>query len=152
MKEKLKNNMLREIDAIARESHAIYEAKFRNHNLQRGQFLFLTRICETPGISLKELSYELKMDKTTVTKAVKKLITAGYINKEIDKIDKRILHLNPTNKCLYIYNDIIFEKNRIINICLNNIDNEDYEIFNKVINAILENLNKEWEKVRVIKK
>lgn len=152
MQKKLNSNILRKIDAIARESHAIYEKKFRNNDLQRGQFLFLTRIYENPGISLKDLAYQLKMDKSTVTKAIKKLIIAGYINKEIDEKDNRIMHLKPTQRCLEIYNQIISEKNRIINICLESISDKDFKIFCKVIDEILENLNKEWETIRSIKK
>ena len=144
MQIQLKNNLLRDIDTIARESHSIYEAKFKNHNLQRGQFIFLTRICETPGISLKELSFQLKMDKTTTTKAIQKLMLAGYLEKDIDEEDRRISHLSPTVKALQIYDDIISEKNRIIEICLKGINCEDYELLENFVRIILENITTEW--------
>ncbi len=145
MQLQLKNNILRDIDTIARESHSIYEVKCKNHNLQRGQFLFLTRICENPGISLKELSYKLKMDKTTITKAIQKLIIAGYVNKDIDEKDNRLSHLKPTSKALKVYNEIIFEKNRIIDICLQDIPDEQCQMLKNMIETILNNINKEWE-------
>lgn len=151
MKLKLKNNILRDIDTIARESHSIYEAKFQNHNLKRGQFLFLTRVCENPGISLGQLSYQLKMDKTTITKAIQKLIIAGYVNKEIDQKDHRLSHLKPTAKALEIYNEIISEKNRIIEVCLKGIKDEDTSLLNKLIETILKNINKEWDRIIDIK-
>lgn len=145
MQIELKNNLLRDIDTIARELHSIYEAKFKNHNLQRGQFIFLTRICETPGISLKELSYQLKMDKTTTTKAIQKLMLAGYLEKEVDQEDRRISHLNPTARALQVYNEIISEKNRIIEICLKDISHKDYQLLENLIKIILKNINNEWE-------
>lgn len=147
----LKNNILRDIDTVARESHSIYEAKFKNHNLQRGQFIFLTRICENPGINLKELSYKLKMDKTTVTKAIQKLIIAGYISKNVNKQDNRIANLTPTDKAIKMYDEIISEKNRIIDICLNGITHEEFETLNNLIKTMLHNINKEWEKLINIK-
>lgn len=151
MQLQLKNDILRDIDTVARESHCIYEAKFKNHNLQRGQFIFLTRICENPGISLKELSYKLKMDKTTITKATQKLIFAGYINKNIDKEDKRISHLIPTDKAIKVYDEIISEKNRIIDICLDGITSEEIRMLNHLIKTMLHNINKEWERIINIK-
>jgi len=147
MKTKLKNNILRDIDMIARESHSIYESNFKNHNLQRGQFIFLTRICEAPGISLKDLSYQLKMDKTTTTKAIQKLVIAGYIDKEIDAQDNRLAHLKPTTKALELYNEIIAEKNRIIEICLDGISCEDSKHLGGFIRVILNNINKEWDQI-----
>lgn len=147
MRQILTNNLLRYIDTIARQLHSVYEAEFKNYNLQRGQFIFLTKICELPGISLKELSYQLKMDKTTVTKAIQKLIIAGYIDKIGDEQDRRIVHLNPTEKALELSNNIISEKNRIIGICLKGINANDYELLESFIKIILKNINTEWENI-----
>ena len=144
MKNQLISHLLRNIDTIARETHTIYELEFKKYKLQRGQFLFLTRICETPNINLQELSYQLKMDKTTITKAVKKLMVAGYINKNPDEKDRRISHLTPTNKATQMYNEIISEKNRITEICFKNISTEDSKMLNKLIEIVLDNINKEW--------
>ena len=82
MSVQLINTILRDIDTLTREIHALYELKFKNYDLHRGQFLFLTRVYENPGITLGNLSYELKMDKTTITRAIQKLIDYGYVYKE----------------------------------------------------------------------
>ncbi|MCE3268090.1 MAG: MarR family transcriptional regulator [Burkholderiales bacterium] len=146
MNNQLINTLLRNIDTIAREMHAIYELKFKSYKLQRGQFLFLTRICETPGINLQELSYQLKMDKTTITKAVQKLMVAGYINKSTDIKDRRISHLTPTSKATNIYKEIISEKNRLIEICFKSISPKNSEILSKLIETMLSNINDEWNR------
>lgn len=143
----LKNNILRDIDTIARETHTIYETNFRNYKLQRGQFLFLSRICENPGISMISLVHNLKMDKTTVTKATQKLIKAEYVRKEEDENDKRLSHIFPTPKALDIYEQIINEKNRIIDICLKNIDSDQVKIMEKIVKEILQNIDIEWQKI-----
>lgn len=92
--------------------------KYRELSLQKGQFIFLTRICENKGINFIELSKILTVDKSTTTKAVKKLIEAGYINKEQDEKDKREYKLYPTKKALEVYDLIITEENRNIDICM----------------------------------
>ncbi|WP_376774609.1 MarR family winged helix-turn-helix transcriptional regulator [Clostridium thailandense] len=86
----LDSHILREIGTLFRCIHSISDIKFKEINLQKGQFIFLTRICENQGINQIDLSNLLKVDKTTTTKAIQKLIEAGYIEKKRDDNDKRI--------------------------------------------------------------
>lgn len=147
MSSQLSNAILRDIDTLVREIHALYESKFKSYALQRGQFIFLTRIYENPGISLSDLSYELKLDKTTITRAIQKLIDSGYLIKQQDEIDKRVWHLFSTDKCKELYDEIITEKNRIILICFNGIDPAEVNNFAKIVNIILNNISNEWDKL-----
>ena len=43
-----KDAVLREIGALTRTIHAIVEIKFKPLNLQKGQSIYLARICEKP--------------------------------------------------------------------------------------------------------
>ena len=146
MQNQLTTTALRDIDTLVREIHTLYESKFKYYDLQRGQFIFLTRIYENPGISLSDLSYELKMDKTTITRAIQKLIDAKYIKKQQDDADKRLWHLYALDKCQKVYHEIIAEKNRIMSICFNGVAPEDSIIFNNVVNTISKNISHEWNK------
>jgi len=92
----LKNEILREVGAVARCIQSISDIKYREIKLQRGQFIFLTRICEHPGINLIELSGLLKVDKTSTTKAIQKLLAEGYVLRERDGTDKRMWRLVPS--------------------------------------------------------
>lgn len=142
---KLNSIILRNIDTIARELHTLYENKFKVLNLTKGQFLFLTRIYENQGISLLELSKQLKVDKTTAAKAVQKLVSAGYINKLQDNTDKRVFHLRTTSQANKTYLNIIVEKNKIIDLCFNNFSQDEIGIFEKLLNKTLENLTQQWQ-------
>jgi DNA-binding MarR family transcriptional regulator len=51
-------------------------------NLEKGQYQFLVRIKENPGINQQDLSSILLVDKTTTAKAVNKLVGKGYILKK----------------------------------------------------------------------
>lgn len=146
MSKQLTTTILRDLDTLVREIHALYESKFKNYDLQRGQFIFLTRVYENPGISLSDLSYELKMDKTSITRAIQKLIDSEYITKIQDLDDKRIWHLFTTEKCKDLYAEIIAEKNRIISVCFNDVNHDETNMFSRIVNLISNNINREWNK------
>ncbi|WFD12366.1 MarR family transcriptional regulator [Tepidibacter hydrothermalis] len=145
---KLDSHVLREVGTLSRTIHAISDMKFKELNLQKGQFIFLTRICENPGISLIQLSILLKVDKTTTTKAVQKLMNEGYINKEKDEKDKRIYRLFPTKEVFDIYNDVIEEENRNIKICFKNFTDEEKSIVYELIKKMKENIDSNWHELK----
>ena len=66
----MNSDILREIGTLSRCIHFISDVKFKEISLQKGQFTFLTRICENQGINQIDLSNLLKVDKTTTTKAI----------------------------------------------------------------------------------
>lgn len=144
----LSNTLLRQIGTLSRTVHYISDIKYKELKLQKGQFTFLTRICENPGINFIDLSNMLKVDKATTTKAVQKLIEASYIEKKRDEKDKRGYNLNPTNKALEVYNLIIEEENKNINTCLKNFTEDDKNSINKLITKMSENIENEWVRIK----
>jgi len=93
-------DILREIGQIYRAINSFSDYVMRSINLEKGQYQFLIRIKENPGINQKKLSLLLLVDKTTTTKAIKKLIDKGYLYKEINQQDKRNVKLYLTEKGL----------------------------------------------------
>lgn len=146
--ETLRSDILREIGALSRCIHSINDVKFKEINLQKGQFPFLTRICENHAINLIDLSNLLKVDKTTTTKAVQKLIEAGYIYKERDTIDKRVWRLYPKDKAKEVYTFIIEEENRSIEVCFNCFTLEEKELVNNMVKRMRENIENDWKKIK----
>lgn len=146
--EKLDNNLLRKIGVLSRSIHYINDLKYKELKLQKGQFTFLTRICENPGVSFIDLSNMLKVDKTTTTKAVRKLIDAGYAFKKVDNNDKRGYNIMPTSKALQIYDFIIKEENRSIEVCLKGFDNEEKEMVTALIEKMSKNAEEDWIKIK----
>ena len=90
--------ILREIGQIYRSVNSFSDYVMKSINLEKGQYQFLVRIKENPGINQKTLSSLLLVDKTTTAKAVNKLVIKGYIDKEVDVIDKRNFNLYLTEK------------------------------------------------------
>lgn len=141
----LQSTIFREIDNLARHINNTYENIFKKYGLQRGQFVFISRIVENKSINLKELAHAVRVDKTTVTKATQKLEEAGYITKQIDITDNRIIHLTPTDKCINIYESIIREKNDIINNIINKFPSKDvtsYIDMTRSLNEYLDSIEK----------
>lgn len=144
----LDNYILREIGTLSRCIHSICDIKFKELNIQKGQFIFLTRICENPGVNLVDLSTLLKVDKTTTTKAIQKLITEDFIYKERDAEDKRMWRLFPKAKALNAYEEIIEEENRNIDICFNNFSVEEKNTVYELVKKMSENIEDHWKETK----
>ena len=137
---RLDSEILREVGALSRNIQTTTDGRFKKDGLKKGQYIFITRICENEGISLVELTQLLKVDKTTTTKAVQKLIDAGFIEKKRDSLDKRIWNLYPRMKAVGLYPLIIAEENRNIGTCYNGFDEEEMETVCRLIKKMRGNL------------
>lgn len=140
----LDNIILREIGALTRTIHAILEIKFKGLNLQKGQSIFLTRICENPGINMKELSQMLMMDKTTTSKVVLKLAAEKLVRKTRDTHDKRAFQLFPTPKAEQAYGILIAEENRLIRQCYQGFEKKQQAIVLELIQNMRRNIDDDW--------
>lgn len=137
-------DILRKIGTLSRCIRYINDFKFKKIGLKKGQFAFLTRICENQGINQIDLSNLLKVDKSATTKAIQKLIETDYIDKKRDNVDKRMWKLYPKKKALDKYTLIIEEENRNIELCLNNFSVEEKELISKLIKKISKNIESYW--------
>ena len=140
----LNHQFLREVGAVARCVQSLSDVAFKKLTLQRGQFVFLTRICESPGLHLLELSHLLKVDKATATKAVQKLEAEGYVRKEQNQTDKRMVHLFPTERAQEVYPELIAEENRYLACCFTGMTKEEQALAETLIERIRENIETEW--------
>ena len=90
-------DILREIGSISRALDSIANIEFKDLELNRGQYLYLTRVFEHPGIISDHLATLLNIDRTTTARGIRKLERAGLIFKEDDETNKKIKHLFVTN-------------------------------------------------------
>ncbi|MCT4584543.1 MAG: MarR family transcriptional regulator [Peptostreptococcaceae bacterium] len=144
----LKHEILRKIGELTRTIHAIVEPKFKEYGLKRGQFLYISRICENEGINQNELSNLLKVDKTRSAKTIKKLIEEDFITKIRDENDARAFLLYPNKKGKEIYKKVIAEENRQIDICFEGFQENDKKIILSLISKMTENIEKDWNKLK----
>lgn len=91
-----RNPLSKDISIAYRMSNSFFDARLTPFHIGCGQQFFLLEIAKRPGIGQHELRFDGNFDKSTITRALKKLEEEGYILREIDKKDKRILRLYPT--------------------------------------------------------
>lgn len=144
----LQSEILREVGALSRSIHSIDDAALRSYGLQRGQFPFLTRICENPGITPTQLAAALRIDKTTTTKAVQKLVQTSLVAKEPDPRDKRGCRLYPTPQGQELYGTVLALENHNIETCFAGFTQAEQQLVLELIRRMRENSDREWQQLR----
>lgn len=101
--------VLREIGIIARALDSIANLEFRDIDLARGQYLYLVRVAENPGIIQEELSDLLKVDRSTVARSVKKLEGKGLLEQRPAANNRKNKEWFVTEKGATLYPFILAE-------------------------------------------
>ncbi len=129
--------------AIYRNLQSILNDKLKDIPIRSGQHDFLYVISQHEGITQKELSQRLFVDKSTTAKAVKSLMTHGYIKKTPLPEDKRCEQLYLTEKGRLIKSRIQDTFLEIVDITVRNLSADEAEQAIALLKAILEGLVEE---------
>lgn len=140
--------ILRDIGMIARALDSISNIEFKEVDLTRGQYLYLVRICENPGIIQEKLAEMIKVDRTTTARAIKKLESNGMIERLEDKENKKIKKLYPTKKGAEIYPFIIRENNYSNAVALNDLSDEEAKQLEYLLKKVCKNISEDWNFVK----
>ncbi|MGG3641717.1 MarR family winged helix-turn-helix transcriptional regulator [Bacillus gobiensis] len=140
--------ILREIGMIARALDSISNIEFKEYDLTKGQYLYLVRICETPGIIQEKLAEMIKVDRTTAARAIKKLEINGFIEKKEDKHNKKINKLFPTEKGKNVYSFIKRENDYSNIVALEGFSEREVETIFNLLQRVRKNIEKDWEFVK----
>ncbi|MCD7036430.1 MarR family transcriptional regulator [Metabacillus sp. GX 13764] len=141
-------DILREIGMIARALDSISNIEFKEYDLTKGQYLYLVRIYENPGIIQDKLAEMIKVDRTTAARAVKKLETQGFIEKRDDKINKKIKKLFPTEKSEKVYPFLKREGDYSNSVALSGFSPEETKALFNLLQRVRKNIEVEWEFVK----
>ncbi|QDP41164.1 MarR family winged helix-turn-helix transcriptional regulator [Radiobacillus deserti] len=140
--------ILREIGMIARALDSISNIEFKEYALTKGQYLYIVRICENPGIIQEKLAEMIKVDRTTTARAIKKLEINGFIEKKEDEHNKKIKKIFPTEKGKEVYPLIIRENDYSNNIALEGFSEKEVETISNLLKKVRMNIEKDWEWVK----
>ncbi|AEB30931.1 putative transcriptional regulator [Carnobacterium sp. 17-4] len=141
-------DILRDIGVIARSLDSIANIEFKDLNLTRGQYLYLVRIKENPGIIPDNLSEMIKVDRTTASRAIQKLERNGLIEKRSDSGNKKIKRLFTTPKGDKLAEYIVKENNYSNEVALKGLSDEEVKNFSRILNKIKQNTEYEWDYVK----
>ena len=140
--------VLREIGIIARALDSIANIEFRDLELARGQYLYLVRIGEQPGIIQEELSDLLKVDRSTVARSVKKLADKGFIRELTDTSNQKIKKWILTEKGQALYPFILAEHAYSEKTALKGFSKPEILQLEEWLAKMRENVAADWELVK----
>jgi len=141
-------DILREIGMIARSLDSISNIEFKEHDLTKGQYLYLVRICENPGIIQEKLAEMIKVDRTTAARAIKKLEMKGFIERRDDEYNKKIKKLFPTEKGNEVFPFIKRENDHSNRVALKGFSEGEAETIFNLLQRVRKNVEKDWEFVK----
>lgn len=144
----MKEDILRQIGSISRALDSIANIEFKDLKLNRGQYLYLTRIYEDPGIISDRLASALNVDRTTTARGVKKLEVAGLIYKETDKNNKKIKHLYVTSIGNKLAQEIEKENIYSNKLMTAGLSKDEQKQLQKYLKIIERNANENWSFVK----
>ena len=146
--EVIMREILREIGMIARALDSISNIEFKEYDLTKGQYLYLVRICESPGIIQEKLAEIIKVDRTTAARAIKKLEINGFIEKKNDENNQKIKKLFPTDKGKNVYPFIKRENEHSNNVALEGFTDIEVETIYHLLQRVRKNVEVDWEFVK----
>ncbi len=140
--------ILREIGMIARALDSISNIEFKEFDLTKGQYLYVVRICENPGIIQEKVAEMIKVDRTTAARAIKKLEMQGLIEKKDDKTNKKIKRLYPTLKGKNVYPLLKKEGEYSNQVALSGFTPKEAEAILTLLQRVRKNIEVDWEFVK----
>lgn len=140
--------ILREIGMIARALDSISNIEFKELELTKGQYLYLVRICENPGIIQEQLLDLIKVDRSTATRALQKLESNGFIEKRNDPGNRKIKKIYPTDKARKAYPFIIRENEHSNAVALDGFTEQEAAEAERYLRRIRQNIEADFESVK----
>lgn len=141
-------DVLREIGTIARALDSISNVEFKPYQLTKGQYLYLVRIYEHPGIIQEDLGKLIMVERSTVIRAVQKLVTQGLVEKRPDTTNRKIRHLFTTARAQPVYDRIIAENTYSTRVALQGLSPIEQDQLGRLLRRARQNVTHDWQAVQ----
>ncbi|MCF6161018.1 MarR family winged helix-turn-helix transcriptional regulator [Furfurilactobacillus milii] len=141
-------DVLRSIGKISRALDAISNIDFQNIDLTKGQYLYLVRICENPGIIQGRLAELVMVDRTTVSQAIKKLVNHGFITRKHSETNLKNYELYPTAKGTAVYPRLKRENAYSTDKALQGFSKAEAQQLAALLERMTVNVNEDWKSVK----
>lgn len=116
------------------------EERLKPYNLTKGLYYYLILVFKKPGITSKEISEVLKVDKAYTARTIKKLNEYGYIKKVMNDKDKKSFNIYPTEDCKNVMDMIIDLFSEWEERLLQKFSKDEVCILNRLLKKSFENL------------
>lgn len=142
------DDALRALGIVARALDSIANIEFRNLDLTRGQYLYIVRIQEQPGIIQEQLVDLLKIDRATVARSVQKLVRQGLVAKQTAAANHKAqqLYLTPAGEDAAAF--IQRENKYSLGRALSGMSAEEQATLTRLLNQMESNIAADWRDVK----
>lgn len=116
------------------------KSKYQEFDMNRSQASILFTLHRRSALSQKELASSLNMTPPSVTSAIQKMEREGYIKRNADESDQRIMRLSLTDKgesCIQNVKQVAEEMSTLI---FRGMSQEEILLFRRLLMQINENL------------
>lgn len=141
-------DILRSIGVIARSLDSISNIEFKKYDLTKGQYIYLARIYEHPGIIQEKVAEMIKVDRTTAARAIKKLEDNKFIVRKQSEDNKKEKKLYVTQKGKETYPILYREEHYSNEIALTGLSPTERKQIFKLLEVVEGNIAANWEYVK----
>jgi DNA-binding MarR family transcriptional regulator len=133
---KLDNQLCFKIYASHRKMTKEYKPLLDKLNLTYPQYLVMLVLWEKSPITVKELGEKLYLDSGTISPLIKNLEAKGFIKKQRDTEDERVVYVNLTVEGISLKDSALEVPKMMTEKGL--VDYEEYEVLMKILNKFME--------------
>ncbi len=108
--------------------------------LNSSQYMYVVRVCETPGMTQDQFVESFYVHPSNVTRAVLALEKGGFLRREAFEEDKRTCRLYPTERSLEIYSAVKEASRETRNVLLAGFSEEEQEAFDRLLEKAAKNM------------
>ena len=138
----------RSITILDRLMKMYYDHGLSDYEIGWGQQFFVEYLYDHPGSSAQEMVRYIRVDKSTLTKIVKKLSEIDYIKVITDEDDQRIRRLYLTEKAVPAAQRIKQIHNSFYQTLCSGIPSSDIQLAEQTLEKMMENINqKVWHRM-----
>ncbi len=121
------------LNNISRAQSVYRTEKLKADGICGAHHPFILSICRKPGMTQEEISREICLNKSTVTRALSHLEEKGYVEKRENTSDKRSFLIYPTEKMLELLPKVRSLAASWNSLISKDIPEEELEIFHSVL-------------------
>ena len=117
---------------------AAIDNKLMEHlNLSQSELLFFSSLDQCTGISSPELAKNMGLSPSRISRVIEKLVVDGYLDRNIDKTDRRAITLCLTDEGKKIRAEIDKNRQECEARLLNVLPQTDVEKFREIISKMI---------------
>lgn len=135
-----KSNIAQYICLFYKDFQSYCEEKLKEYNLTNGLYYYLIFIYKKPGSKLNEISKFMNVDKSHTTRAIQKLISYGYVEKQVNEDDKKSFKVYPSEKGKDVMEAMVDLFPRWEERMLKNFSNDEVEALKSLFKKAFKNI------------